>query len=42
MKSKVSLVKSENHFDGVQQSLEHLKVDVEKALSDFSSLVNKG
>lgn len=41
MKSKISLVKSENHFEGVQQSLEQLRTDVEKTLSEISSLVIK-
>ena len=41
LKSKISLVKSENHFEGVQQSLEQLRTDVEKTLSEISSLVIK-
>lgn len=34
-------MKSENHFEGVQQSLEQLRTDVEKTLSEISSLVIK-
>jgi uncharacterized protein (DUF362 family) len=38
---KVSLVKSKNHYRGVQRSLENIKNDVKKSLSDVSSLVIK-
>jgi uncharacterized protein (DUF362 family) len=41
MKSKISLVKSESHFEGVQQSLAHIQSDVEKSLSTISSLIIK-
>lgn len=34
-------MKSENHFEGVQQSLEQLRTDVEKTLSELSSLAIK-
>ena len=34
-------MKSKDHFQGVQQSLEHIKNDVEKSLSEFSPLVIK-
>jgi uncharacterized protein (DUF362 family) len=38
---KVSLVKSNDHYGGVQRSLEHIKNDIKKSLSDVSSLVIK-
>jgi uncharacterized protein (DUF362 family) len=41
IKSKISLVKSPNHFEGVQQSLGYLKKDVKASLSEISSLVIK-
>ena len=34
-------MKSKDHFQGVQQSLEHIENDVEKSLSEFSPLVIK-
>ena len=41
IKSRVSLVKSSGHFEGVQKSLAHIKYDVEKSLSETSSLIIK-
>jgi uncharacterized protein (DUF362 family) len=38
---KVSLAKSEDHYGGVQRSLEPIKQDIKKSLSDVSSLVIK-
>ncbi|MCJ7713335.1 DUF362 domain-containing protein [Candidatus Bathyarchaeota archaeon] len=41
MKSKVSLVKSEEHYKGVQDTLLNIKEDIVNSLSNISSLVIK-
>jgi len=41
MKSKVSLVKSKDHFKGVQKSLEPINDDIKESLSKISPLVIK-
>ena len=41
MKSKISLVNSEEHYEGVKNSLHHLKEDILDSLSGISSLVIK-
>lgn len=41
MRSKVSLVKSNGHFKGVQKSLEPIKEDIKESLSKISPLVIK-
>ena len=41
LKSKISLVNSEEHYEGVKNSLHHLKEDILDSLSGISSLVIK-
>lgn len=41
IQSKISLVKSEDHYKGVQKCLEFIKIDIKYSLLKITSLIIK-